>query len=291
MKILHVAVFTARSTNVWQANAFEELGYDVIRYDYRAKARELDGSLTPINPKRDENLINLCSIEKPDIILFSKCNWMDVRVVKECNKVGKTVLWFMDDWHNINTELIEKIKESDYIFCSAPAGIATAKEHGKHAYRLQGGYDPKMHHAIDRPKKMDVCFIGSMHTNRKEFAKKVNFKIISGVYNEKHSKIVSETKINLNFTDGDGVSNRVYKIMAAKGFLLSIPWNTMEEDFEVGVDLDIFETSSELKEKIKYYLEHGEERERIAQHGYETAKGFDNLNYAKKILEVIKHGL
>lgn len=287
MKILHVAVFTERSTNVWQANAFEELGHQVIRYDYRQKARDLDGSLTSNNVKRDNDLINLCNRECPDIILFSKCNQMDVRVVTACNKVGVTILWFMDDWHNINSELVEKIKECNYIFCSAPSGIAEANKYKKKVYRLQGGYASKVHYPINVPKNRDVCFIGSIHTNRKQFKDKVNFKLISGVYNKKHSKIVSGTKINLNFTDGDGVSNRVYKILAAKGFLLSLPWKTVEEDFEVGVDLVIFKTPEELKEKIKYYLKHEDERETIAEHGYKTVQKYDDHNYAKRILEVI----
>ncbi len=41
MKILHVAVFTPQSTNVGQADGFESLGHEVIRYDYRAMAKKI----------------------------------------------------------------------------------------------------------------------------------------------------------------------------------------------------------------------------------------------------------
>jgi len=273
--------------SVWQANAFENLGHEVIRYDYRQKARDLDGGIYNNNPKRDSDLIETCYNKKPDVILFSKCNKMNVEVVKKCGKVGKTVLWYMDPGNNVNSELIEKIKECNCIFCSRLPAIKVAKKYGKNVYRLQGGYDSNIHKPINVPKIRDVVFIGEMRFYRTIFKTGWDFEVINGVYNEDHSKIVSETKINLNFTNGDGVSNRIYKIMAAKGFLLSLPWRTMEEDFKVGVDLGVFETPAELRENIKYYLEHKKEREKIAQHGYETVKKYDNINYAKKILEVI----
>ena len=35
MKIIYAAVFTETSTNTRQANAFEKLGHEVIRYDFK----------------------------------------------------------------------------------------------------------------------------------------------------------------------------------------------------------------------------------------------------------------
>lgn len=287
MKVLHVAVFTPQSTNVWQANGFEEMGCEVIRYDYRQKARDLDGKLGNYNPKRDADLIERCKQEKPDIILFSKCNQMESNVVEECGKVGKTVLWYMDNFNNINQELIQKMEVCDYIFCSTPSGLETGKRHNKNTYKLKGGYDSKIHRPADVPKLRDVCFIGGMYPYRMPYYSEVGFPVFNNVYNEDHSRTISETRINLNFTEGDGVSNRIYKIMAAGGFLLSSPWRGLEEDFEVGVHLDVFRTPQELKEKISYYLKHEKERERIAQAGREQVKQWDDVGYAREILEVV----
>lgn len=288
MKILHVAVFNTTSTNVWQANAFENLGHTVIRYDYRKRARDLDGKLSNFNPKRDEDLIFLCKMEKPDIILFSKCNQMDVRVVEECGKIGKTVLWYMDNFHNINQELIQKMYVSDYVFCSTLTGFDVGKKHNRNVYKLKGGYDSKIHKPVGLQKLRDVCFIGGLYPYRIPYFKSVGFQVFSNVYNEEHSKVVSETRINLNFTEGDGVSNRIYKIMAAGGFLLSNPWKGLEEDFIVGVHLDIFKTQKELKEKISYYLKHKKIRKKIAQAGKELVVKWDDMAYAKEILRRVK---
>jgi spore maturation protein CgeB len=102
-----------------------------------------------------------------------------------------------------------------------------------------------------------------------------------------HSIVVSETKINLSFTEGTGVSNRLYKLLAAKGFVLTMPFDTMHQDFTPGKDFDIFNTPSELKQKIKYYLKNENEREIIALHGYKTVQKYDHVNYAKFILKKI----
>lgn len=291
MKILHVAVFISGSTNVWQANGFEVLGHKVIRYDYRDRARKLDGSLKLINPKRDNDLIDLCYKEDPDIILFSKCNWMDIRVIEECSKVGKTVLWYMDNACHIDNELVLKIKKCNYVFCSTRESVIIAKKYNNNVYRLQGGYNPDVHYPMKIPKLRNIVFMGNVGAYyipyRSEYCGINNCDIINNVFNKDHSRIVSETKINLSLTTGDGVSNRLYKLLASKGFVLTMPWDTMKEDFTPGKDFVVFNSPEELKSKIKYYLTHTKEREKIAQHGYETVKKYDNVNYAKRILEKI----
>ncbi len=44
MKIIYAAVFTETSTNTPQANAFEKLGHEVIRYDFKEKLKEFGES-------------------------------------------------------------------------------------------------------------------------------------------------------------------------------------------------------------------------------------------------------
>lgn len=288
MKILHVAVFTPTSTNVWQADAFEVFGHKVIRYDYRQRACVLDGGVGTTNPQRDKELIELCKIEKPDLILFSKCDKMDAVVVKECRKIGKTALWYMDPAGNINSELVLKIQNSDFVFSWRWDGVKEGLKYCKNTYRIYEGYDSKINYKMDVPKIRDVCFIGHMRGIRNTYREAVKFEILTGVYGKDHTRAVSETKINLNFTEGDGASDRVLKVLATGGFLLTNPWEKMENDFEVGKDLQIFTNVNELEQLIKYYVKNDDERETIALHGMETVKQYDDINYARSILEVVE---
>ena len=287
MLILHVAVFSGVSTNVWQADAFENLGHEVIRYDYRKHAVDLDGKLSNCNKNRDKHLIALCKEICPVLILFSKCNQMDISVVKECNEIGTTVLWYMDYCADLNRELKKKMKIVDYVFCSRWDGINEAVKHNENVYRLQGGYNPIVHRPFATDKLRDVTFIGTLTKNRLYYKKHIDFEVINGVYNEDHSRIVSSSKINLSFSEGDGISNRIYKLMAAKGFVLTQPWYKMEEDFIIGEHLDVFNSPQELRKKIDYYLKNEKHREVIAANGYMKVQEFDNVNYAQKILEII----
>jgi hypothetical protein len=285
MKILHVAVFTPKSTNVWQAQGFEDLGHKVVRYDYRVRARALS------TKKRDDELIKLCCTSKPDFVLFAKCNDMHYRVVEECRKVTTTIMWMPDGGPNINDEFEAKLGHCDFVFCSAQYVADLAKGYCPNSYRVQGGYDSKVHYPIDVPKKRDAVFIGDLkgkvHDYRIKYKKEVNFEVVTGVYNKNHSRVVSESRINLGFSLGRSTSNRIYKLMAARGFVLTMPWEGMEKDFGIGIHLDIFSTPEQLQHKIDFYLADPWLREKIANQGYEKVKEYDNINYAKRILAVI----
>lgn len=285
MKILFVAVYKPTSTNVWQANAFEELGHQVIRYDYREECDRLGTT------QRDQDIIRVCNKEKPNLVLFSKCNTVDIRVVRECNRKSTTILWFMDHIHKVDKELIDKVQSCNFVFCSIDP--ISAKKYNKRVQRLQGGYDPKQHFPINMVKDIEISFIGSIHKrtdchlDRYEYHEQIGFNVFTKQYGKQHSVIVSRSKINLNFTEGLGTSNRLYKLMASKGFVMTQPWKVINEDFEVGKDLVTFSSISELKEKVGYYLKHENERNQIAENGHNTVKKYDNLNFAKKILEVV----
>lgn len=280
MKIIFVGVFHPNSTNVSQADGLKKSGCEVIEYDYRNVAAQYGGY------ERDRRLVELCENEKPDAIIFSKCNEILAWVVDRCNLVTKTVLWYMDPVNeNFSSELIKKIQKCDLTFCSIWDSYITARGiGGDKVHFLQEGYDHLSNYPIEVPYKYDVSFIGNLRNKRVEYYNAIRFPVIQNAYGIEHSKVVSQTKINLNFTEG-GTSDRTYKILASKGFLLTEPWTSMENDFTVGQDFDIFTNVDELKNKIVYYLKHEDERLRIAEHGYQTVQKFDRINWAKKILE------
>lgn len=88
-------------------------------------------------------------------------------------------------------------------------------------------------------------------------------------------KIFHLSRINLNFTSKPirtGLPLRFWDILGAGGFLLTNYQSEIPEYFEIGKDLEIYASEKELTDKIRYYLEHEEERAEIARNGYEKAK-------------------
>lgn len=282
MKIIFVAVFNYNSTNVSQADGFRKNGCDVIEFNYREIATKHG------NQHRDEILRRLCWEEKPDAVVFSKCNEINYRVVSDCNRVSKTVLWYMDPLNdNYNAALKEKIKLCTYTFCGLQEPFKEAKKiGGDKVFFLHEGYDHTSNYPVETEYEYDYCFIGNPRGWRMNYVNELNIPIIQDAYGKEHSEVVCSTKINLNFTNG-GTSDRTYKVLASKGFLLTEPWDGMEDDFVVGQDFDIFTSVDELKNKINYHLEHNDERIKIAEHGYQTVQKFDRINWAKQIIEKI----
>lgn len=287
MKILMVAVFHEKSTNISQAEAFQRMGVKVIPFDYRKRAKETG------NIKRDWEIVHTCRNEKPDFVFFSKCNEVSTFVVRKCNRICPTVLWYMDPLNiNFNKRLIRKINHCTLTFCALVIPYYEAKKYSNtgRVYFLQEGFDPKRNYAVDVPYKYDVSFIGSLRGKRKIYHEKIGFHVYNNVYGESHSYAVGETKINLNFTEkGQGASDRVYKVLASKGFLLTNPWEEMEKDFVIGRDLDIFTSPEEIKNKITFYLDNKSKREKIAYNGFKTVQKFSRDFWAQEIINKVNN--
>jgi len=282
MKILFVAVFSETSTNNSQSRGLQAAGCSVIEYNYRLRAEELGGG------KRDNDIIETCLKERPNLVIFSKCNGVHWRVIEECNKVSKTALWYMDPMHNFNDELIEKIKRCTYTFCALwePRSEATKYRNPDFVHFLHEGFDSDINIPVKADYKHDVSFIGSLRGERGRYQQKYHFYNYTNAFGKDHCLAVAETKINLNFTEG-GTSDRTYKVLASRGFLLTQPWPGLERDFTPDKDLVVFQGEEDFERKVKYYLNHDKEREIIAEHGYKTVQKFSRHSWAKRLLELI----
>ncbi len=67
------------------------------------------------------------------------------------------------------------------------------------------------------------------------------------------------------------IKGRIFKVLGCRGFLLSGYAEKLEELYTPNKEIVFFYNFNELVEKIKYYLAHDEEREKIAKAGYERS--------------------
>src|SRR6185295_12681796 len=86
---------------------------------------------------------------------------------------------------------------------------------------------------------------------------------------EQAAQKFSESKIVFNISMLDDLNMRTFEVMGTGSFLLTNWIPTIEELFEDGKHLVLYRSLDEMVDKAKYYLAHDEERERIAQAGYE----------------------
>ncbi len=99
------------------------------------------------------------------------------------------------------------------------------------------------------------------------------------------------SRINLNISlrsIKNGIPLRCMDILGAGGFLLSNFQSDFLEHFVPDEDFVYFESKEDLLQKCDYYLEHEDNRMKIAQSGYEKVKEFHNYETRlKEILEIV----
>lgn len=101
--------------------------------------------------------------------------------------------------------------------------------------------------------------------------------------------VFQQSKINLNITMCSiqtGLSQRIYDILGCGGFLLTDYRGEIPEYFEIGKDLDCYETIEECHEKVAYYLTHDDIRREIADNGYQKVKAMHT--YQIRIARILK---
>ena len=293
MKILYAAVFTETSTNTPQAQAFEKLNHNLIKFDVTheldiiQKQKRVENTLKKF--ARDDHLIETCQNEKPDLLLLSKGNGLDIRVVEKCQKVCPVAVWYMDPMINVDEELLQKIDKADFIFYTAPIVYKKLKDKNSKSFLIQEGYEPAIHKFYDKIDKVyNVSFLGALKEHRSQYYQIYNFDYFSDKYNRDHCKVVNQTRININFTNNhEGTSDRAYKIMGSGGFLLTEPWDDLENDFKPDHDLVIFNNEKEFKEKIEEYLNNWQKRKHIARNGLSTVQKYTVEEWAKFIIKQV----
>ncbi len=103
-------------------------------------------------------------------------------------------------------------------------------------------------------------------------------------------KIIRCTKINLNITSKTITSTlplRCFDVMGNGGFMLSNYQPEIPEMFEIGKEIETFESIPDMIDKVAYYLEHEDERLAIAQRGYNKVREYHScVVRLQKILQL-----
>jgi spore maturation protein CgeB len=82
------------------------------------------------------------------------------------------------------------------------------------------------------------------------------------------------------------IKGRVFEIPGAGGFLLTEVADDLERYFVPDREIVTFQTPAEMVEKVRYYLAHGDERERIRAAGYERA--VRDHSYVQRFLDIFR---
>lgn len=288
-------------TELFIARALRELGYNVV---CKQEGKVFKQDITA--------LMNDVKILKPILILFSKGKPMgnSEEFIEALKKEGfNTACWLFDLYFDLPLDRGAGLRNKIAPFNSATI-FSTDGGHDKEFAEMdikkitlrQGIYEPE---AIlyDREKIHDIIFVGNdVFKTRVKMLNHLASKYGKRFERFGHTpdKVVRNLPLNELYAStkvvvGDSQpsprywSNRIYETLGRGGFLLHPKVEGIEEEFIDGVHLVLYDRDNleDLTNKIDYYLEHDDERERIRKQGFEHVK--NNFTYKHRCIELMKH--
>jgi spore maturation protein CgeB len=162
--------------------------------------------------------------------------------------------------------------------------------------------------SIGRTDEYDVCFLGNLNPNcleiRKKFIEELNkkYKLIVGgsglgpmYYGTSCADFYMRSKIAVELPKGIPnrellFSDRIYRAMGLGCLFITLDSLGIEQMFTPGIHLDVYDgTVGGLCERIDYYLEHEDERKKIALEGQKEILEKHTISVrVKQYLEEIK---
>lgn len=145
---------------------------------------------------------------------------------------------------------------------------------------------------FDVTKEYDVGFLGNV-ANRGEWINDLRESVglihLSGLLGDRMVRGLASMSISWNRNIADDLNARTFETLGAGAFLLTNSGPGLGECFAVGEHLDTYRDLPECIEKVRYYLGHPEERERIAKAGHEHCREHhSDVARARQLVKIIE---
>jgi len=266
--------------------ALRRLGFEVIHFE------SWDRSCFRDFADLNRSLLDTVERERPNVLLSVQLHyeiWLETLEIIKARGDVATVCWTTDDsW---------KYDEFSRIVGRAYHAMTTTYEHVLPAYHRDGINNVLLTQwaanaeTLQEPLPASACrfkvsFVGAAHGDRRKRVSALRSAGIEvscfghgwpagSVGAERIAEIMRESVISLNFSNSKGLNQikaRTFEVPGAGGFLLSEEALRLTEFYTPGKEIETFSNMDELVDKIKYFLSHPEDRNRIAYAGFERTK-------------------
>jgi hypothetical protein len=265
--------------------------------------------------------------EKIDLIWIDKGLTIWAETLEKAKKNNVIIVGYSPDDmlnpQNQTTHFIKGLPYYDIYLTTKSYNVEELKKLGCPEVKfIENAYCPDIHypHSISAEERMryggDVGFIGCFEDERAksilylaekgipvsvlgrggwEKMRKSHFNLkirAESLWGDEYAKVLCSFKINLCFlrkVNRDLQTTRSIEIPACGRFMLAERTNEHLNLFEEGKEAEFFSNNEELLRKVRYYLEHHQERELIAKAGYERCinSGYSNKDRLKPVFELI----
>lgn len=232
-----------------------------------------------------QKIINQCVNYLPDLIIFTPlADYIDPTKEAVCrirSELGIKVYihLFNNNWKvGLKYEWIPRV---DYIGITSAVLTPGTYLYDKKFIQSFYGVNPTEFSDNKLQRDIDVTFWGSVPVGSKReeyisFLENNSVKVCTRNYRvnvEEYSEALNRSKIVLSFRreqedERQSLRERLFEGMACKSLLLEEESSGAKQLFDIGKDFDVFRSKEELLKKIRYYVQHEEERKSIASSGY-----------------------
>ena len=272
----------------------------------------------------NREIIGTASDFLPDVVIVCKGAHISPRTLCRIKAEGRVVLvnYATDDPFNqvLNTpDLLASIPLYDFYACTKRAIMEDVRRAGCALVRyIPFGYEPSLHFpespATENERALfssDLVFVGASDADRIPIMKELA--TITGIEMHLHGGFWERDRILRRYyrgfvlardyrlalgcskialglvrrTNRDRHSMRTFEIPACGAFMLGERTEEHLELFEEDQEATYFSSNEELLDKVRYYLSHLAERERIAQAGYQRVISGSHT-YRDRLIKILK---
>lgn len=274
----------------WVTETLERMGYMVEVIDYREERDKLGQLLQNVNA---------------DLVIVIRGEGIPPALIESLQ--CPTLLWYGEYIAGNDEAALARIREIRYNAAAFDYTIWWGKEetdalqvfldHGfnRIEYFHPIRFDPAIYRKLDLPKIYDVSFVGTLTPRRKQILERlakqfrVEFRNIWDV--EELVRFFNQSKIVLHISFAPFITRtqlnlRVYDVVGSGTFMLTedVVFHNILEDKKHLVYWR-FNDIEDLVDKVRYYLTHEEEREKIAATGYEFLR--ENFTMERPIQDLL----
>jgi len=216
----------------------------------------------------------------PDLLVTIASGGVSLQVSIDtlpCPKAFITI----DTWQSISDYV--ECQLYDFVFAAQRASVEyLSAVGGMNVFWLPLGCNPDAHYPVEVPRDHDVAFAGNVilpvHQHRNDLLlqleRSFSLHIASRVFRDELCQAMGRGKLAFNHSAVNEVNMRVFEAMAMGRPLVtnrSADLNGLSDLFADGEHTIMYDTADDLVQKVRYYLDHEDEREGIARAGYRLA--------------------
>lgn len=280
--------------------SLEGMGHKVSAFDFLGRAKR-DGV-----ERMRRDLIDLAAETQPELAFFVLfTDQLDTRTIAAVGHAGgcPTVNWFADDHWRFEDFTRHMAPAFDLAVTTDPDSLPKYRLLADTRVHLsQWACNRYAYGRITTDLSHDATFVGQPHGDRKRMVAMLDdaglpvecwgFGWPAGqLEHEQMVAVFASSRINLNLSNSSQtpglkarlrrllhfrpppprppqIKGRNFEVPGCGGFLLTERVPHLERYFELDQEVAVFDGPDDLPDKVRYWLEHDEERQRVAEAGY-----------------------